>query len=104
MFLTELTNLKNFFLGPDTTSWIMRATKNVDLDLIIYNILFQLLKINQKLTIFFHQRIANQLTFVEADGSGKRWVDWSTTADTANNRNEGSFTRYKACAKKETFC
>ena len=61
MFLAKVCNLGQFFLGPDTTTWVMWATENIKFNIIIDDIAFQLFEINLEMSIDLNKAILNQL-------------------------------------------
>ena len=75
VFLAELANFFQHFFFPHTSTRIVRVTKNIEFDILFYQILLQLVKVNLKQTILFHQRIGNQSAVIQLDTASKRWVD-----------------------------
>ena len=76
MFLAEVCHLGQFFLSPDTPTWVMWATENIKFNLIIDDITFQLFKINFKMPINLNKTILNQLTIIQTDRTSKRRINW----------------------------
>ena len=64
MFLAKVCNLGQFFLSPDTTTWVMWATENIKFNIIIDDIAFQLFEINLEMSIDLNKAILNQLTII----------------------------------------
>ena len=59
MFLAEVCYLGQFFLGPDTTTWIMWTTEDIEFDIIVDDITFQLFKINFEMAVSLNKTIFN---------------------------------------------
>ena len=76
MFLAKVCYLGQFFLSPDTPTWIMWTTEDIEFYIIVYNITFQLLKINFKMPVNLNKTILNQLAIIQADRTSKRRINW----------------------------
>ena len=81
MFLAKVCYHGQFFLSPDTTTWIMWTTEDIEFNIIIYDITFQLLKINFKMPVNLNKTILNQLAIIQANRTSKRWINWCVDKD-----------------------
>ena len=77
----QLANLLQHFFFPNTSTRVVRVAENIKFDILFYQFLFQLVKINLKQPILFHQRIGNQSAIVQFDTAGKRWIDRCVNQD-----------------------
>ena len=73
--MAEVTDFFQDLTIPYTASRIVRIAQNIEFNLLLHNIFFQLIKINLKKSVFFDQRIFDQFSTIELNASCKRRID-----------------------------